>query len=425
MKTSLYVRFSIMMFLQYMVWGAWAAILPNFLKAATADGGLGFTASQIGWIIGMAAGIGAITAPFIAGQIADRYFSTQRFMAVLLLCAGIIKWYTAYQTTYGMWMMLSVIFSILYLPTLSLVNSVSFSHIPDSQKYFPLIRVWGTIGFIAGMWAFPMIYLQTDLKFQILPPFLAGPQVENATALLGKSLEFAGIVMIIYAIYCLTLPNTPPKRDAVEKLAFAKAFGMLKIKRSFAVLILITVPIAILHYTYWMQVGPFLAHLGIKVKNIPACVSVGQFSEIIVMAGLGLVLKRLGSRWVISIGCLAYGVRFLIFAMFGALPPWLIVASQALHGICAAAFFAASFIYVDRICDADIRHSAQTVFSIILFGIGPILAGKFFPIFEGISTTAGGELNFVTFWLVLGVIGIITTALFALLFRDETRGAES
>jgi hypothetical protein len=207
----------------------------------------------------------------------------------------------------------------------------------------------------------------------------------------------------------------------VEKLAFAKAFSMLKTKFSLTVLILTTVPIAVLHYTYWMEVGPFLEFLGIKVKNIPACVSVGQFSEILFMIALGFVLRRLGSRWVIAVGCLSYGLRFIIFALFNHMAVWVIVASQAFHGICAAAFFAASFIYVDRISDSDVRHSAQTVFSIILFGVGPILAGKFFPIFEGIATPEGGDLNFATFWTVLGVIGLVTTGLFALIFKDETR----
>jgi nucleoside transporter len=407
------------MFLQYAVWGAWISLLPNYLQASRAQGGLGFTAGQIGLVIGLAAGIGAVTAPFIAGQLADRNFSTERFLFVLLFAGGIVKWITAYQTTFGAWMALSIIFSIVYVPTLSLVNSLSFTHLPDSQRDFPYIRVWGTIGFIAGMWTFPMIYLQRNLKFQWLPPFLAGEQIPNATPVIVRSLEYAGIIAIVYALYCLTLPHTPPKKDAKEKLAFAKAFKLFR-KPSFSLLIAITVPIAILHYIYWMQVGAFLVWVGMKYSNIPPAVSVGQFAEIFFMVSLGLVLKRMGSRWVITLGCFAYGFRFVLFAAHGPMPLWVIVLSQSLHGICAAAFFAASFIYVDRIADTDVRHSAQTIFAIILFGIGPILAGQCFPLVEKMATLESGALSYGRFWAILAALGLATTVVFGILFRDES-----
>jgi len=286
-----------MMFLQYAVWGIWLPVLATYLQSPVAGGGLGFTSGQVGWIIGIAASAGAISAPFIAGQFADRYFPTEKFLAVLLVFGGIVKFILSYQTTFTAWLLMSIVYSVLYMPTLSLTNSMAFANLKDPDNEFPRIRVMGTVGWIAASWLFPMIWLQTNLEFQILPPFFVGTEVPDATARLADTLKVSGVISILYAGFCFLLPNTPPRKQGVEKLAFKKAFSLLS-HRSFAVLVAASLPIAVIHQIYFMQTGPFFENqLGLLVTYIAPAMTVGQFAEIGVMAFLSLFLVRLGFRW--------------------------------------------------------------------------------------------------------------------------------
>ena len=409
-------RLGAMMFLQYALWGAWLPVTARFLSAPIAEGGLGFTGPQIGMILGLAGSIGAIAAPFIAGQLADRYFSTEKFLAVLMLVGGVLKWYTSMQTTYSAWLILSIAYSIVYMPTIALTNSITFYHIDDQENDFPRIRVWGTIGWIAASWAFPMIWLQTNLSIQWMPPFFVGLEVPDVTSRLADALKFSGIISIFFAAYCFMLPHTPPKVDAVEKLAFKKAFQLFN-KPSFKILVIASLAISIVHQIYFIQAGPFLSHIGLKDSQIGPAMTIGQFAEIITMIFLGYFLKNLGFRKVITIGTVAYFARYAVFGT-ESLPVWLIVVSQALHGIRFAFFFAAAFMYVDRITDKDIRHSAQTVFGIIILGGGPVIGGWLSGFLQEYYT-ANGVFNFSNFWYTIAGLSILTTLFFYLLFKDE------
>lgn len=416
-------RLGLMMFLQYAVWGAWLPVTARYLKAAPADGGLGFDDGQIGMILGLAGSIGAISAPFIAGQFADRYFRTERFLAVLLVVGGVLKFVIAYQTTYVSWLWLSIAYGVVFMPTLALSNSLAFAHIRDASLDFPKIRVWGTIGWIAASWIFPMIYLQSALGLRWLPPFLVGPEVEGVTARLVDSMKFGGIISLVYAAYCFLLPPTPPKREGVEPLAFAKAFRLFA-RPSFAVLVLVSLAISTIHQIYFLQTSPFFATLGIRDSDIGPAMTIGQFSEIIMMALLGLLLKRLGFRWVMFIGCSAYLVRYAVWGTTG-LPVWLMVTSQFLHGFCYACFFAVSYIYVDRIAPADVRHSAQTVYGIMILGGGPVFGGILSGWLGAHFTPEGGSLDYSGFWYTVAAIGLITSLVFAVAFRDETARSDT
>ena len=408
-------RLGTMMFLQFAIWGAWLPLTARYLSASIAEGGLGFSGSEIGMILGLAGSIGAIVSPFIAGQFADRYFSTERILSFLVITGGIVKWYTATRTDYESWLWLSILYSVLYMPTLALSNSVAFSHIDDAENTFPKIRVWGTIGWIAASWAFPMIWLQQNLSFQLMPPFLSGDEVPNVTARLADALKFSGIISMVYGAFCFLLPNTPPKADAVEKLAFKKAFNLFN-NKSFLVLVLASLGVSIIHQIYFLQTGPFLSFIGIKDSSIGPAMTIGQFAEIITMAYLGFFLKRLGFKKVITIGIFAYFARYMIFGMTF-LPPWIMVLSQAFHGFCFAFFFAAGFIYVDKLADDDIRHSVQTVFGIIIFGGGPVVGGWLSGYLQNMFTL-NGVFNYSNFWYTLAGIGLVVTLLFYYFFNN-------
>ena len=409
-------RFGAMMFLQYALWGAWLPVTARYLSASISDGGLGFSGAQIGMILGLAGSIGAIAAPFIAGQIADRYFSTERILAFLVTAGGIVKWFTASQTDYQSWLVLSIIYSVLYMPTLALSNSITFAHIDDQENDFPKIRVWGTIGWIAASWAFPMIWLQTDLQLQWMPPFIVGAEVPNVTSRLADALKFSGIISISYGAFCFLLPHTPPKRDAVEKLAFKKAFDLFQYS-SFTVLVIASLAVSIIHQIYFLQTGPFLSHIGIPDSQIGPAMTIGQFAEILTMAYLGLFLKRLGFKKVITVGIAAY---FLRYAIFGTtmLPVWIMVVSQAFHGFCYAFFFAAAYIYVDKMADEDVRHSAQTVFGIIILGGGPVIGGWLSGYLQNMYTVEN-VFSFSNFWYTMSAIGLVTMIAFFMLFQEQ------
>jgi nucleoside transporter len=370
-------RLSLMMLLQYAVWGAWLPILGRYLS-----GHLHFSSEQIGLIAGTAAAVGAIFAPFIAGQIADRVFSAERFLCISMIVGGVIQFLLAQMQTYEQWLWLSVAYSIVYMPTIAISNGLAFAHLREPDREFPPIRLWGTIGWIAVSWVFPMVWLQTKLQVQPLPPFLVGQELPDAVSRMADAMRFSGILGVAYGLYCLMLPHTPP-RKAVEKIAFAKAFGLLR-HRGLLVLTLAALPISIIHTIYFIQTPQFLPTLaGVRDSDIQPAMSIGQISEIFVLAALGFFLRKLGFRAVLTIGCLAYLARFAIFSL-GA-PTWLVVASQALHGVCFSCFYATAFMYVERVAPADVRHSAQTVFGIILLGIGPLLVG---PVLGRLSEAA-------------------------------------
>lgn len=397
---------SIMMFLQYAVWGLWLPYLANYLSGPVEQGGLGFTFDKIGWILGAAGSIGAVTAPFLAGQIADRFINAEKYLGILLIAGGVVNYLLSEVTGFWPFLLLSVLYSVVYMPTLALTNSVAFANLAHSEKQFPKVRVWGTVGWIVASNAFPLIWLQTNLHFTALPPFLAGEMKPNATALFGDSLKVSGVLAILYGVWAmLMLPKTPPTRSADSPLAFAKAFSLLR-HPGFLVATLVALPIAMIHNAYFVRTGPFLEALGFSKAHVGPIMSIGQVSEIVFLSFLGLVIARLGYKWTLILGALAYFARFAVFAVAGEETRQLVVVANALHGLCYGFFFAGAYIYVEKVAGADIRHSAQTVFGIIILGLGPVLAGIYNQFVDRVWPAGDPATQYSHFWWIQALIGL-------------------
>ena len=417
-------RLRTMMFLQYAVYGLWLPLASRFLKASPEIGGLGFDERQIGFTIGVAGAVGAIAAPFVAGQLTDRWFSTQRCMAVLLILGGAIKLVTAYQTSYAAWLWLSIAFTVVYVPTLALSNSLAMRHLDDAKRDFPGVRVWGTIAWIVVSWLFPMLWLQQRLTFQWLPPFFRGDDVPMVAGRMLDSVRFAGILAIGYGVYCwLMLPATPPAGSAGSP-ALLRAASLLK-NRSVAVLIAATLLVSPIHFLYFMQMGNFLPTVGFHDAHTMPIMSIGQIAEIAALAALGFGIRRLGFQKILLIGTACYAIRAAIFAMYGTFPPWVIVAAQVLHGPCFACFFAGSFIYIDRMAPADVRNSAQTFFTLVYSGLGFLLAGFLNGSLADLFRTGEKTFDYQYFWLTTAAMAAIAIVLILLLFQDQLDSQEA
>jgi nucleoside transporter len=418
-------RLRAMMFLQYAVYGLWLPLASRFLSASPDIGGLGFNDRQIGFTIGVAGAVGAIASPFIAGQLADRWFSTQRCMAVLLIVGGFIKFLTAYQTSYSAWLWLSIAFAVVYMPTLALSNSLTMNHLDDSKRQFPGVRVWGTIAWIVVSWVFPMIWLQQGLAFQWLPPFFRGEDVPQVAARMLDSVRIAGILAVGYGLFCwFALPDTPPKKSAAGKPALLRAASLMKF-RSVAVLVAATLFVSAVHFLYFTQTSKFLAAIGFEDAHIMPVMSIGQIAEIAALGFLGLGIRRLGFKTILLIGTSCYVARYLIFGLHELFPLWVIAAAQVLHGPCFACFFAASFIYVDRMSPPDIRNSAQTFYTLVYSGLGFFISGYLNGALADRCRLADGTIEYRWFWFTAAGMAMAAGILITLFFRDEADTEDS
>lgn len=382
-----------MMFLQYAIWGAWAPVLSAHLF-----GELSFTGAQVGFIYSLLP-LATIIAPFIGGQIADRYFAAEKVIAVLQLAGGAVLLYAATVTDYGHLVTVMLAYCLLYAPTLALTNSIAMSNLDSSEDGFGRIRVWGTIGWIAAGWALTVWRTMGG----------AGS---------GDMLTLAGVFSLVMGLQSFLLPHTPPNREAANPWAFLGALRMLA-DRNFATFMAISFVVATELQFYYVLTGPYLesARIGIAPANVPAVMTVAQLAEILVMAVvLSWFLKKYGMRATLALGVIAWPIRYVIFAIGS--PWWLVVASLTLHGFCYVFFFVAAFIYVDTIAPADIRSSAQSLIAIVTLGIGSFVGSNFAGYIQN-RFTVDGVTDWTTVFLVPCAITILCAAAYLLFFKDD------
>ncbi len=404
---SVKFRLGVMMFLQYAIWGSWAPVLSAYLQ-----NNLGFSGVQLGIIFSLLP-LATIISPFIGGQFADRWFPTQKVIAGLQLAGGVILILIANVTSFTTMMWLMLLYCLVYAPTLALTNSIAFVNLKSSEKEFGAIRVWGTIGWIAAGWA--------------LFGWRTLARSPEGIAMKGDTLLLAGLFSLLMGLLSFGLPHTPPQREGAKPWAFLEALKMFK-DRNFLVFAAISFVVATELQFYYVLTSPFLTSpaIGVDQKHISAVMTIAQVAEIFVMAFmLSWALKKFGMRRTLTLGILAWPIRYIIFVIGE--PSWLVVASLALHGFCYVFFFTAAFIYVDNIAPKDIRHSAQSLIAIIILGfgnfVGSLFSGWVQNLFTKETLGAAGEVVKVIDWrgtfLVPTVLTLLCLIVFLAFFKEK------
>jgi nucleoside transporter len=344
-----------------------------------------------------------IISPFAGGQLADRYFSTQRVLGVLHIVGGACLLFMGRHTSFQYIMLFMLVYSIVYTPTLALTNSICFHHMADSERDFGKIRVWGTIGWIVVGWTL-------SLFRNYLP------------AIKGDCLMLSGIAAAGMGVFCFFLPNTPPKKGSESPWAFLKAFALFKDK-SFVIFMAISFVVVTELQFYYLLTAPFLQDIGVKAANVPAWMTLAQLAEILTMAwALPVLLPKTGVRWALAIGVIAWPIRYIVFAI-GA-PMWLVIASLTLHGVCYVFFFTVGQIYVNSVAPADIRASAQSLLAVITLGVGSFIGMHFAGFIKGFFTGPAGP-NYTAIFTVPCVLTIACAAAFLIWFRPGRAGAQA
>ncbi len=406
--SSIKTKLFIMMILEIAIWGAWQIKIFSYMSM------LNFSAGQQGWV-GSVFGIASLVGIFFSNQFADRNFSAERFLAFSHFVGGIALIATAYQKEFWPFFACFLVYGLLYVPTISVTNSLAFANLKDPAKDFGFVRMGGTIGWIIVSW--PFIFLLGEKA-----------DVEQTRWVF----IVAGIISFVLAAFSLTLPHTPPRKDVegMDKVAWLKAAKLLGVPYVL-VLFLVTFIDSTIHNGYFVVIDGFLQKVGISANMSMVVSSIGQVAEIVTMVILGTVLKKLGWKITLIIGILGHAARFGVFAFFGTPDnAWLIIAIQVLHGICYAFYFVTVYIFVDAVFPKDVRSSAQGLFNLLILGVGMVVASQLFPRLAAHYTVGaeaggtGGAVDYHKLFLVPTGLALAGIVLLALFFKPPTRGPE-
>lgn len=390
------VKLSVMMFLEFFVWGGWFVTLGTYLAQNLQASG-----SQISLAF-LTQSLGAIIAPFIVGRIADRYVSAQKLMGVLHLVGGILLLIASRADTFGGFFPLILINMILFMPTLALANAVAFRQLQDPGRQFANIRVFGTIGWIiAGL----------------LIGWLGWEQSHS----LHLSLVMAGIAALVLGIYSFFLPPTPPEpsqQSGWREILGLDALRLLK-NRAYLVFFCSSIAICIPLAFYYNFTNLYLNEIG--VNSAAAVQTLGQVSEVGFLLAMPLLIKKLGFKKTLAVGMGAWALRYICFGFgdTGALF-FLIVIGLLLHGVCYDFFFVAGQVYTDRFAGPGLRSSAQGLISLATYGVG-LLIGSLIsgPIVDSFASASGH--SWLGIWLIPAAIAAVVLIGFYALFREGAR----
>jgi len=399
MKPKIYAQLSVMMFLEFFIWGAWFVTLGTYL------GSIKFTGTQVGYTYLMN-NIAAIVSPFFIGMIADRFFASQKVMAVLHILGGIVIFFAADLVTVSGLILGLLLYNLLYMPTIALANAVSFHQMENPDSQFPRVRVWGTIGWIVAGLSITLVL---------------GRYYEHveATAFPLKMAAFGSIVLGIYSFF---LPDTPPKNIGkditVGDILGVKALKLLK-EKNFLIFVISSLLICIPLAFYYNFTNMFLNELG--MTGTAAKQSMGQMSEVLFMILMPWLFIRLGVKKMLLVGMLSWVLRYILFAYgdVGSLV-WLLYLGILLHGLCYDFFFVTGMIYVDKKAGTEIRAQAQGFISLVTYGVGiglgSVISGQIVDWF-----TVDGVKQWQTIWLIPAIFAAVVSLLFVLMFKDEKK----
>lgn len=402
MVRKIYVQLSVMMFLEFFVWGAWFVTLGTYLSS------INFSGADVGYTYLMN-NIAAIVSPFFIGMIADRFFSSEKVMGILHLLGGIVIYFASGITAVAPLILGLLLYNLLYMPTIALANAISFHQMENPDKQFPKVRVWGTIGWIiAGL-------LITFIQFNFYQ------QVEASSI----PLKMAAVASILLGLYSFTLPHTPPQKSG-EKVTIGDILGLKALKllkeRNFLIFIISSLLICIPLAFYYNFTNMFLNDL--KMTGVAGKQSMGQMSEVIFMILMPWFFVRLGVKKMLLVGMLAWVVRYALFAS-GDMNDlvWMLYLGIILHGLCYDFFFVTGQIYVDQKAGKEIRASAQGFIALITYGlgigIGSVISGQVVDLY-----TVNGVKDWTSIWWLPAIFAAVVTLLFLFIFKDEKKQKE-
>jgi nucleoside transporter len=395
-------KLSIMMFLEYFIWGAWYVTMATYLgKTLRFQGGdIGLAYSTVS--------IAAMVSPFFVGMIADRFFATERILALLHTFGGALLYWASTLQTFSSFFPALLGYTLCYMPTLALTNSLSFHHMKDPSQEFPRVRVLGTIGWIVA----GLVVGQLGLEAVSVP------------------MKIAAGASILMGLYCLILPNTPPRQHGAP-VTFRGILGLdalqLMKDRSFAVFVLGSFLICIPLQFYYAFTNLFLNEAG--VAEPASKMTMGQMSEIFFMLIMPFFFTRLGVKKMLLIGMASWVTRYLLFAYGNSGPlVWMFYTAILLHGICYDFFFVAGQIYVDQRAPVKIRGAAQGFLAFATFGVGWFLgswsAGKVVQFYSFAQSPDSVAHHWDKIWVIPAVAAAAVLVLFQLFFRPKLTSPE-
>lgn len=380
------------MFFQYFIWGVWLPLLFDYLGPQ----GLNFSGTQQTLIL-VSFPVAAVFSVFFGNQFADRNFDAEKFLSLSHFLSGLTMVGLYFSSAFLPFLIFMWAHALLFVPTISVANSVLFAAMQHPQAEYGRVRLGGTFGWMSASW--PMFFLLSDDPM--------------AT---GNTFMVAAVASFVFALFSLKLPHTPANKSA-QGLAWWRAIKTLTNPFVFVLWIVVMLDSSI-HDLYFMWAGSFIASIGVDAKWIMPIMSIGQLSEIASMFAIGAVLAKLGWKWTLTIGLSGQVARFALFAFFP--HPALVILGIALHGMLYAFFFATVFIFVDEFLPKEIRASAHGVFNLMLLGGGPVISRLIAPrLFQqhSIQTVVGNTVDFSTLFLYPLAISIAAILLLLLVFR--------
>jgi nucleoside transporter len=391
-----------MMFLEFFIWGGWFVTMGSYLAASLhASGGQSALAySTQSW--------GAIIAPFVVGLIADRYFNAERMLGVLHIAGGLLMYALYSARSFAPFYPVLLAYMILYMPTLALVNAISFRQMDEPARHFSAVRVWGTIGWIVAGLVISYVFAWDS-------------QAGISQGLLRDTFLMCAIASFVLGIYSFTLPRTPPRSAPGRQVRLADLLGLdalvLLKQQNFAVFFLASILICIPLAFYYQNANEFLTE--IQVANATGKQTIGQMSEVVFMLLIPVFLRICGMKTTLLLGMLAWAVRYVLFAAGNAHElVWLLIIGIALHGVCYDFFFVSGQIYTDSKAGAEYKAAAQGLITLATYGVGMLVGFWTAGVIDDRYSLAGAH-DWRAIWLYPAAFAALVFALFAVVFRNE------